>query len=260
MSHKTSDEASPRLSAAGYADSAELLLFDEAMPLEDLSSSAGFISECVPDKKHKIEDLFRFRRGQGDYRVSLVVMFLALFFLVFFFTQTGWQDRKLPDDLSAYLGHQFGFVELEGRVTRFGRILRQSWVAPLLCLALLVPTAIWNFRDSRRVHLWRQRFQLPTDSHYEFLKYLAALEFVGYFIVYTLAVPWLGYLLSTLILGTFLTFRLGYRSLRWIVRSLLTGMAIVLVFRTLLNIKTPANIWLYDQLPVSLRAFMLTHF
>ena len=239
---------------------AELLLFEEAMPLADLQAEGGFKSECKPDKKIKVDDLFRFRRGLGDYRVSLIAMLIALFFLVFFFSQTGWQDRKLPDNFGAYLMHQFGLIELEGRVGRFGRILKQSWVIPMLCLLLLVPTAIWNFRESRKVHVWRQRFQLPTDAAFEFAKYLAALEFVGYFIIYTVTVPVLGYLLSTVLLGTFLTYRLGYRSFIWILRSLATSIVIVLLFRTLLQIKTPAGIWLYDQLPTAMRSFMLTYF
>lgn len=239
---------------------ADLFLFEEAMPLADLQADAGFKSECKPDKKIKVDDLFRFRRGLGDYRVSLLAMLIALFFLLFFFTQTGWQDRKLPDNLGAYLGHQFGLIELEGRVTRFGRILKQSWIIPMLCLVLLVPTTIWNFRESRKVHLFRQRFQQPTNAQYEFVKYFAALEYVVYFIVYTVSVPILGYLLSTVILGTFLTYRLGYRSVIWILRSLATSIVIVLVFRTMLQIKTPASIWLYDQLPSTIRAFMLTYF
>lgn len=258
MSDENADEREALHTAAAMSDS--LLMFDEAMPVQDLEAERGFVSECIPDKKFKAEDLFRFRRLQGDYHVSLVALCVALMFFVLFFTQTGWQDRKLPDDILAYFGHQFGWLELEGRVTRFGRILRQSWVVPMLCLLLLVPTALWNFRESRRVHQWRQRFQLPTDARYEFSKYLAALEFVAYFVLYTMAVPWLGYLVSTVVLGLFLSCRLGYRSWRWILRSLLTSLAIVLVFRTLLNIKTPGSIWLYDQLPGGLRAFMLTHF
>lgn len=238
----------------------ELYLFEEAYPETDLASAKGFRSECKPDKKIKVDDLFRFTRRRGDYHISLVAMLIALFFLVFFFTQTGWQGRKLPDNLGAYLGHQAGIIELEGRVTRFGRILKQSWVIPMLCLLLLVPTAIWNFRNSYKVHQWRKRYLLPTDIRYESSQYLAALEFVAYFIGYTLLVPVLGYLLATVLLGSFLTFRLGYRSPIWILRSLVISIAIVLVFRAFLQIKTPGSIWLYDQFPSATRAFMLTYF
>jgi len=40
----------------------------------------------------------------------------------------------------------------------------------------------------------------------------------------------------------------------------LSSFAIVLLFRTFLQIKTPGNIWLYDQLPGTLRSYMLTYF
>lgn len=238
----------------------ELLLFDEALPMGDIDSSTGFESECPPDKKVRVENLFQFKRGRGDLQVSIVVFLVALFFLFAFWTQAGWQDRKLPDELAGYLAHQFGIGELEGRVTRFGRILKQSWVAPLLCLMILVPAALWNLRESFKEHLWRQRFMLPTSARFELEKYAAALEFVLYFIGYTLLVPVLGYLVSTLIMGTYLTWRLGYRSIRWMVRGLLCSFCTVLIFRTFLQIKTPVSIWFYDQHPSALRAFMLTYF
>ena len=241
-------------------NNAALNLFDEAMPLSDLDSAKGFKSECPPDKKIKIENLFEFRRGRGDLHVSIVAFLVAVFFLLAFWTQTGWQDRKLPDELGTYVGYQFGLLEIEGRVTRFGRILKQSWVVPMLCLMLLVPAAWLNMRQSLEVHRWRQRFMLPTSASFELGKYAAALEFVLYFIVYTLLVPVLGYLVSTLIFGTFLTWRLGYRSGIWILRGVVCSFATVVLFRTLLQIKTPVSIWLYDQLPTALRAFMLTYF
>lgn len=235
----------------------DLSLFEEAMPFEP---DGSFQSECPPDKKVKVEDLFKFSRTRGDLQVSIVAAGLALFFLVFFWTQTGWDSRKLPDDLGGYIAHQFGLIELDGRVTRLGRILKQSWVVPMLCLIVLVPTAFWNFYASLKEHRWRQRFQLPTDARFELTKYAAALEFVAYFIAYTVLVPILGYLVSTLILGMFLPWRLGYRGRVWLLRSFCSSLAVVIVFRTFLQIKTPVSIWLYDQLPTTLRGVMLTYF
>ena len=94
----------------------------------------------------------------------------------------------------------------------------------------------------------------------EMTKYAAALEFVFYFVSYTLLVPYLGYLLSTVLLGLFLPWRLGYRSRTWMIRSLCSSLAIVIIFRSFLQIKTPVSIWLYDQLPSAFRGFMLTYF
>ncbi|MEM9105099.1 MAG: tripartite tricarboxylate transporter TctB family protein [Pseudomonadota bacterium] len=208
----------------------------------------------------KVEDLFKFSRGRGDLQVSFAFGILALFFLAFFWSQTGWEDRSLPDNLGSYIAYQFGLVDIEGRVTRLGRILKQSWVAPLLCLAVFVPAALWNLRSSWKETRWRKRFLLPTSAAFEFAKYAAALEFVAYFIGYTLLVPFLGYLVSTLVLGTFLTWRLGYRSRIWLLRGFVMSFVVVVVFRTFLQIKTPVSIWLYDQFPTALRAFMLTYF
>lgn len=237
-----------------------LLLFEEQFPSDCIDSQLTFKSECPPDTKFKSEDLFKFRRGTGDFHASLAAAVLALIFLAFFWTQTGWENRKLPADPISYIGHQLGILEIEGRVKRLGTILKQSWVVPVMCLLVLVPASLLNLRDSLRVRRWRQRFLLPTDASYETGKYLAALEYVGYFILYTLSVPLLGYLLSTMILGTYLTWRLGYRTLKWLLIGLGSSFAIVVIFRSFLQIKTPINIWLYDQLPAGLRVFMLTYF
>ena len=244
------------LSTSKLSDT-DLYIFEDA---QLYAIDGGFKSECPPDKKVKTEDLFKFSRGRGDLQVSLVAACIAIFFLIFFWTQTGWGNRKLPDELGAYLGHQLGLIELDGRVTRLGRILKQSWVAPMLCLLVLVPAALWNFRSSLKEHQWRKRFLLPTNAYFELTKYVAALEFVAYFIGYTLLIPWLGYLVSTVLIGTLLPWRLGYRGRTWFMRSLMSSLAVVVVFRTFLQIKTPVSIWLYDQLPTALRGFMLTYF
>lgn len=236
---------------------ADIYLFEEPLPF---AQTPQFKSECPPDKKVKVEDLFKFNRGRGDLQISVAAALLALFFLAFFWSHTGWQDRKLPDDMAAYLMHQFGIAEMEGRVARLGRILKQSWVAPMLCLLILVPAALVNLRGAWKETQWRKRFQLPTSATFEVSKYVEALEYVAYFIAYTLVVPVLGYLLSTVLLGCYLTWRLGYRSPRWMLTGLVSSLAVVIVFRTFLQIKTPVSIWLYDQLPTGLRAFMLTYF
>ena len=243
----------------GDLNSLNLYLFDEQFPSSE-NVQVSFESECPPDGKVKLDDLFAFKRKRGDFLFSSVLLIVALFFMVSFFTETGWQSRKLPNDLGTYVLHQFGFVEIEGKVVRFGRILKQSWVGPLLCLMVLIPAAIWNAKSSFRVHRYRKRFLLPISIRYELEKYVAALEYVAYFILYTVLVPILGYLMSTVLLGVFLTWRVGYRTTRWILTGLLSSLIIVLVFRSFLQIKTPISIWLYDFLPSAMRGFMLTYF
>ncbi|MEM6618803.1 MAG: tripartite tricarboxylate transporter TctB family protein [Pseudomonadota bacterium] len=220
----------------------------------------GFKSHVPEDRKFKIEDLMRFERGRGDLVFSWAMVAIALFFAAAFFAHTGWDDRKLPDDFGTYLMRQLGLIEGEGRMTRFGRILRQSWVAPALCLAVLLPATLLNLRLSWQVHRWRRRFGQPTAIGNELRQWLGALEFVIWFVAYTVLVPVLGYLLATVLLGTLLPYRMGYRTRRWIGICLVTSLAIVLVFRTGLQIKTPVNIWLYDFLPPAAESFMKTWF
>lgn len=228
-----------------------------------VSSSADshvFQSECPADKKFKIEDLMAFRRGRGDLIFSVFCVIFALFIFAMFWTQTGWQKRKLPDELGTYLLRQFGIIEGEGRLARLGRILKQSWVIPLVCVLILVPAAFFNIRNSIKSLRWRKRFLQPVSVNYELMQWLKAGEFVLWFIAYTIIVPLLGYLLSTLILGTALPWRMGYRTKRWFMISATTSLCIVLVFRTGLQIKTPVNIWLYEFLPTAAEGFMKTWF
>ena len=232
----------------------------DAAPLRADVQSRAFAAKVLPDTRFKIEDLLAFRRGRGDLVFSAIALMVALFFLLMFFTETGWDKRKLPDDMLTYLGRQFGIIDGEGRLARLGRILKQSWVAPMMCLAVLIPAALLNMRASWRVHNWRKRFGQPVSMRYEGEMWLRALEFVGWFVAYTLLVPVLGYLIATLLLGTVLPWRLGYRGPRWMGICLLTSFTIVVVFRTGLQIRTPINIWLYDQLPQSAETFMKTWF
>ena len=242
----------------------DLLLFEEQNPNATLYwpdlDLRPFESACPPDKKIKVENLFQFKRKRGDLLFSCFMFALAMFFLFFFWTETGWDKRKLPDNMLDYLLFQFGVLDIEGRVTRFGRILKQPWVAPLLCLLVFVPAAVANLWGSRFVHQWRKRFLLPTAPTYELEQWFRALEFVAYFIGYTMVVPILGYLVSTVLFGLFLTWRLGYRTKRWMGISLTASLTIVIVFRSFLQIKTPINIWLYDQLPPTAKSFLLSYF
>ena len=130
----------------------------------------------------------------------------------------------------------------------------------MMCLVVMLPSAALNLAASWRATRKWKRQQMPPRWQYEVGQWVRALEFIGYFALYTLAVPVLGYLLSTMILLPFLTFRLGYRSWYWLRVSGLVAFAIVLLFRTALQIKTPVNIWLYNQLPDAVGIFMKTWF
>ena len=89
--------------------------------------------------------------------------------------------------------------------------------------------------------------------------WLRALEYVAWFLAYVLVVPRIGYLAATLIFTTSLTLRLGYRSPKMLASAALFGLAVVVLFKTFLQVKVPGGA-VYELLPGGLRSFMLTYF
>ncbi len=89
--------------------------------------------------------------------------------------------------------------------------------------------------------------------------WLRSLEYVMWFLAYVLLVPILGYLLATITFVVCLAIRLEYRSPKWIGISVSAAIAIVLVFKTFLQVKVPGG-QIYELLPTVLRSFMLTNF
>ncbi len=200
-----------------------------------------FRSANPPETRFKVENLFAFHRGRGDLLFSLLMLALVGFLLWHFNTESGWDSRKLPQK-------------------RVGKILKQGWIGPFLCMLILVPAVLLNLWQSIRKYRLDRRRLVPLRIRYEVGQWLRSLEFILYFMIYTYAISWLGYLLSTLIFAVCLTWRLGYRSRRWVLTSLASAFAIVLLFRTILQIKTPINIWLYNQLPAGWENFMKVYF
>lgn len=93
----------------------------------------------------------------------------------------------------------------------------------------------------------------------EVIFWARSLEFVGWFLAYVLLVPVLGYLLATILFTVSLAYRLGYQSPRWIAVSAATGFGIVVIFKTLLQVRVPGGA-IYELMPTALRSFMLTNF
>ena len=202
---------------------------------------AGFRVVSLPDPRTAVADLFEFRRGRGDFVFSAAVFLIVMFLFFQFFSESGWNERDLPQ-------------------RRVGKILKQPWIGPLICMALLLPSAAINLYASWRQKLKDKRLRVPDRTAYEIEQWARSFEFIAYFICYTAIIPILGYLLSTLMFAVFLTWRLGYRSRRWMIISSCTAFTVVIVFRTILQIKTPVNIWLYNQLPPNLENFMKIYF
>jgi hypothetical protein len=210
-------------------------------PLNIKTISKKFVSKIPKDKKFKVENLFEFKRVTGDLTLSIIFLMLVSFLLISFNTESGWDGRELSQK-------------------RVGKILKQQWVGPLICMVILVPATIYNLYQSTIQLNINKRLRMPSRIKHELFQWLKSLEFIFYFLIYTNIITIFGYLISTVIFAIFLTTRLGYRSLEWILRSAIAAFIIVIIFRSILQIKTPVNIWLYKFLPQNFEVFMKIYF
>lgn len=89
--------------------------------------------------------------------------------------------------------------------------------------------------------------------------WVEVLEYAGWFLVYVWLVPLIGYLPTTVVFAPVLTWRLGYRSRKMLWISVVFGMSVVLLFKTVLEVKIPGGA-LYEYLPGALRSFFILNF
>ena len=200
-----------------------------------------FRSFIPQERRFNVSELFNFSRGRADLAFSVLFLLVSLFLAVSFFGESGWADRDLPQK-------------------RLGKVLKQPWVGPLIALVILVPAALANLALSLRRALLDRRKHKPNNTVYEVVQWVRALEFIAYFIVYTRSIEIIGYLFATMIFAVLMVLRLGYRTWRWVGIAAGVSFLSVLFFRTMLQIKTPVNIWLYNQLPDALERFMKVNF
>ncbi|MCA0996110.1 tripartite tricarboxylate transporter TctB family protein [Alloyangia pacifica] len=101
----------------------------------------------------------------------------------------------------------------------------------------------------------------PSGGAWQEIKgWLRPLEFAAWFLAYVQLVPWAGYLLATALFTCALSWRLGYRSLRWMGLAALFALCTVLVFRSLLGVNIPSGA-IYELLPAGdFRSFLMTRF
>ncbi|MEM8730299.1 MAG: tripartite tricarboxylate transporter TctB family protein [Pseudomonadota bacterium] len=110
------------------------------------------------------------------------------------------------------------------------------------------------------LHLIRLPWRRFTEfDRSEGLKWAAALEYVIWFMVYVTLVPIVGYLPVTLVFVPALAWRMGYRSPRWLWLSVGLGFVIVVLFKSVLNVRIPGAAS-YEFLPDALRSFFILNF
>ena len=224
-----------------FSEDQKFFCSDKEKKFEVKTSSQEFITKIPQERKFKVENLFEFKRITGDLTLSIIFLFFVGFLLVFFNTESGWNGKDLDQK-------------------RVGKILKQQWVGPLMCMAILIPSTFFNVLEAFKSYKKSKRLLVPNKTMYELIQWIRSLEFILYFLVYTFSISILGYLISTLIFAVFLTYRLGYRTKKWVLISLFSSFIVVLIFRTILQIKTPINIWLYQYFPENIEVFMKIYF
>jgi hypothetical protein len=106
--------------------------------------------------------------------------------------------------------------------------------------------------------LTRSRIDRTPGRWQEAGAWLRSLEFIGWYMVYVVSIPIIGYLLATILFCTSLALRVGYRG-RTVVIAALFGLFVVLFFKTAMNVKIPGGA-IYELAPEGLRYFLLRFF
>lgn len=89
--------------------------------------------------------------------------------------------------------------------------------------------------------------------------WLRSLEFVGWYVLYVMAIPVVGYLLATILFCVLLALRLGYRSRFAMLSALGFALFVVLTFKTAFNVKIPGGA-IYEFAPDQLRYILIRYF
>lgn len=110
------------------------------------------------------------------------------------------------------------------------------------------------------LHLWylpRKRF--VRDDAREWMRWFWAIEFVLWFLAYVVIVPRLGYLPTTMAFVPLLAWRMGYRSRFYMWVSVAFAVFVVVMFKSMLEVKIPGGM-IYEYLPGGLRNFFILNF
>lgn len=133
-------------------------------------------------------------------------------------------------------------------------LVRQPGFWPVVAIIGMTVFGIFEFACS-----WRRNKSGRGDSiSGEVFHWIKALEYVAWFLAYTLLVPVAGYLPTTMVFSVLLTVRVGYRSKPMLLAALAVGVATVIVFKGFLSVKIPGAA-VYEFLPDALRNFMILY-
>jgi membrane-associated HD superfamily phosphohydrolase len=170
--------------------------------------------------------VFPLGRKPGELLFAALVLVFALLLLA----QIGWQTTWLENK----------------------RLAAQPRLWPAISLIGMVAFAAALWRKTRRSSRTPGRWK-------EAALWARSLEFAGWYILYVVSIPIVGYLLATLVFCVFLTLRLGYRSRMAILSAIGFALFVVLVFKTGFNVKIPGGA-VYELAPDGLRYILIRYF
>lgn len=173
-----------------------------------------------------LQELFKRYRRPGDIVFAWAFLLFALFLLSQLGSQAPWKSG--------------------------GKTFTQPAFWPTISIIFMAGFAALHLLSSALSPRLRGRWV-------EVWAWVRSLEYAGWFMAYVFTVPQLGYLGTTIIFAVLLALRAGYRDTRTFLAMAGTGIAIVVLFKSLLQVKIPGGA-VYEFLPTALRSFMLTYF
>lgn len=173
-----------------------------------------------------LQSLFKRYRRPGDIVFAWVALVFSVFLLSQLMDQTAWRNG--------------------------GKLFAQPRFWPAVSLTGMAMFAALHLVGSALSERIEGRWQ-------EVWLWIASLEYAGWFIAYAIAVPYAGYLPTTLIFAVALALRAGYRRASTLALAALAAVVIVVLFKTFLRVNLPGGL-IYESLPNGLRQFMLTYF
>ncbi len=177
-------------------------------------------------KAHTLQDLFKRYRRPGDLFYSVICLLFSLFLALNLSSETTWVPNT--------------------------KLFAQPAFWPYVAVYLMVAFSA--------LHLGSTLVSVKLDGRWEEIRFwLKSLEYALWFMAYVLVVPYMGYLPTTIALVIVLAYRLGYRGVRYLGSAALFGVLVVVVFKSLLQVKVPGGA-IYEFLPNVLRSFFLTYF
>lgn len=177
-------------------------------------------------KAKTLQDLFKRYRRPGDLVFSIAFLAFCLFLVATVKGQTTWNAND--------------------------KLFAQPAFWPYASITVMTVFAV--------LHLISGLLSPALEGRWQEVGFwLKSLEYAGWFMIYVITVPQLGYLPATIIFAVLLALRLGYRSAAMLVSAAVFGVVVVVIFKTLLQVKVPGGM-IYEYLPTALRSFMLTYF